>query len=228
MNFNFNSQPEYQLNEDLTLELISLYGILTKFVKTEKINVDSSVFGDFSHMKSNNTDIYDIYMMPENTEDWDTGGYNFGPFDLVNTDNVTLFCPRSSFEFIAEPNQIVGNLLVFPNNKVMEIVDINVTVPGINNIFTHNDAKNVYSLVCKPYSFKLAEEIDQFEISQDQGEFESLESYFNELTNNKTEQDTDNGTTPQVISVDKNGVDDLKVEKPIIDKSESSVWGNYD
>lgn len=228
MNFNFSNQAEYTLNTQLTTEMINLYGVLTKFIKTEKINFDMNVFGDYSHMKTNNSDIYDIYMLPETTEDWDTGSYGFNNFGLVNFDNITLFVSKSSFDGILEPQQIVNNLIVFPNNKVMEITDIDLTTPGVNNLFTYSDAKNVYKLVCKPYDFKIINEIDQQSISPDQTNYESLDVYFNELINDKTAQDTSAEITPSVDTVDSTSGTDVKVEKPIIDKTESSVWGDFE
>ena len=37
MNFNFSQQPEYNLNDNLTEELIRLYGTPVKFVFMDKI-----------------------------------------------------------------------------------------------------------------------------------------------------------------------------------------------
>lgn len=228
MNFNFSNQPEYTLNTQLTTEMLSLYGVLTKFVKTEKINFDMNVFGDYSHMKTNNSDVYDIYMLPENTEDWDTESYGFNNMGLTNFDNITLFASKSSFDGIAEIQQIVGNLIVFPNNKIMEITDADPTVPGVNNLFTYSNEKNVYRLTCKPYNFKIVNEIDQQSISPDQTNYESLDVYFDELLSNKDSQDIEAEVTPAVSTVDDTGVNDTKVEKPIIDKTESSVWGDFE
>ena len=82
MNFNSSSTPDYALNTSLIEEVISLYGVLTKFLITTKINEDPTVFGDYSHLKSDNAKIYDIYMMPENSEEWDMGDYSFNPLVL--------------------------------------------------------------------------------------------------------------------------------------------------
>ena len=137
MNFNFSQQPEYQLNTSLIEETIKLYGILTKFLVTEKINTDDNVFGDYSHLKSDNSKIYDIYMLPETSEEWDTASYNFNSFGLTNFENVVLFAAKSDFNGADydELSEIVGNLIVLPNNKVMEITDVDLTTPGINNLF---------------------------------------------------------------------------------------------
>ena len=59
MNFNTNSTPDYSLNSGMIKEMISLYGVLTKFLVTEKINKDETVFGDYSHMKTDEDEVYD-------------------------------------------------------------------------------------------------------------------------------------------------------------------------
>lgn len=230
MNFNFSHQPDYQLNASLIEELIRMYGVLTKFLVTEKINKDDAVFGDYSHIKSDNSKIYDIYMLPETSEDWDTSSYAFGQFGLMNFENIVLFAAKSSFEADDHNDfaEIVGNLIVLPNNKVMEITNVDATVPGVNNLFTYNDAKSVYKLTCKPYDFKLINEVDSVDISVDpQVPYETLDVYFQELINDNVAQNVEAEVTPQVTAVIKTGTLDTKVQKPIIDKSEDSVWGNF-
>lgn len=228
MNFNFNSQPEYELNKSLAEEMIRLYGVLVKFMITEKINRDDNVFGDYSHMKSDSNKIYDIYMLPENTEEWDSSGFSLNNFGLSNFDNITMFVAKSSLDNIEPPGDIVGNLLVFPNNKVMEISQSSFVVPGVNNLFTYKDEKSVYKLTCKPYDFKLINEIDNFDISTEENvPYESLDSYFNELIDRKDDQTEETTIKPQVTTVDVGEAIDKKVKKPIIDKSENDVWGQF-
>lgn len=230
MNFNFSKQPEYQLNTSLIEEVIRLYGILVKFLVTEKINEDKTVFGDYSHMKSDNNRIYDIYMLPETSEDWDSGGFGMSQFGIMSLENIVLFAAKSSF---AQPDhdemdEIVGNLIVLPNNRVMEITNVEVTVPGVNNLFTYNDAKSVYALTCKPHDFKLINELDTVDISVDPTvPYETLDVYFQELIGTKVEQETESEVTPQVTTINKNTTYDTKVLKPIVDKTEDDVFGNF-
>lgn len=227
MNFNTNDQPEYDLNTSLIEEMISLYGVLTKFLVTEKINMDDVVFGDYSHVKTNNEDIYEMYMLPENSESWDNDGYMFGEMDLINMDNVSLFVAKSSFDSIVEYKKIVGNLIIFPNNKIMEISNAEATVEGINNLFTYDNQKSVYKITCVPYHFKVINELNTEDISVDPDvPYETLDNYFSELTEITLEQDTEIEITPSVdtVSVDDNG-DDIIVEKPIVDTDEDDVWG---
>lgn len=228
MNFNFTEQPDYDLNTSLVEEMINLYGVLTKYIITEKINRDDNVFGDYSHLKSDSNKIYDIYMLPETSEDWDQSADALTSFGLVNFENVVLFAAKSSFDptpdTIDDPNEIVGNLIVLPNNKVMEIVSQDVTVPGVNNLFTYNDAKSVYRLTCKPYDFKLINEIDNVDISVDPTvPYETLDTYFQELIDTSVAQDQEAEVTPQVTV----NVNNTKVQKPIVDKSEDDVWGQF-
>lgn len=234
-NFNFTSQPEYELNTSLTEEMINLYGVLTKFLITEKINPDPNVFGDYSHLKSDSSKIYDIYMMPENTEEWDTSQYGMNEFGLLNFDNVSLFVAKSSFDVLGTVNNefanIIGNLIVFPNNKIMEVTDVEWMVPGVNNLFTYNDTKSVYKLTCKPYEFKLINELDNVDIEANNdanAPYETLDVYFDELIGQATAQDEEASVTPQVSTVEKTvGSLDTKVDKPIVDNTEDDVWGNY-
>lgn len=227
MNFNFNSQPEYQLNTSLAEEMIRLYGVLTKFLVTEKINKDDNVFGDYSHMKSDSTRIYDIYMLPENSEDWDTDSFSLTSFGMVNFENVSLFVAKSSFDPLSPPGSITGNLIMFPNNKVMEITNADFVVPGVNNLFTYSDAKSVYKLTCKPYDFKLIDELDNVDISTEPDvPYETLDVYFQELVDRSDAQDTEAETTAQVTTVENKLIDEKKV-KPIVDRTEDDVWNQY-
>ena len=232
MNFNFSNTQDYALNTGLIEEMIELYGILVKFILTEKINDDDTVFGDYSHLKSIPGEIYDIYMLPETTEDWDTGGFDITSFGLVNFENLVLFAAKSSFDpdpdIIDDPLDIVGNLIVLPNNKVMEVTGVDVTVPGVNNLFTYNDAKSVYKLTCKPHDFKIINEISSEAISLDPNTpYETLDNYFNELTGIKGTQDNEANVKLDTLTVDNANNTDVQVLKPIVDKTEESVWGEF-
>ena len=230
-NFNFNTQPEYTLNTLLATEMINLYGILCKFLIPEEINQDVNIFGDFSHLKTTDDNVFEIYMLPENTEDWDAEGYNFDPFGATNFENITLFAAKSSFsDSVGEDWKLIfGCLLILPNQKIMEITDVDPTVPGVNNLFTYNDAKSIYKLTLKPYGVKLISELDNVNIAVDEEvPYEGLDVYFNELINVKEEQDIATNVTEEVPSVDDSGTEDEIVQKPIIDTEETSPWGNYD
>lgn len=217
MNFNFNSQPEHTLNTSLAEEMIRLYGVLTTFMITQKINADENVFGDYSHMKTDNDSSFSIYMLPENTEDWDNDGLSMTSFGLVNFDNVSLFVAKSSFDIngFNSVDDITGNLIMFPNNKIMEITNTDFVVPGINNLFTYSDTKTVYKISCKPYDFKLVNEVNIPETN------DTLDSYFQELVDRSDSVDEEVAETPQVKVIE----NEVKKVKPIVDKTEDDVWG---
>jgi len=231
MNFNFSEEPEYDLNNSLVTEVINLYGVLTKFLITEKINHDSTVFGDYTHMKSNSEDIFEIYMLPEISEDWNEGDYSFNQGYFNNFDTINLFAARADFEDIigteSDIEKIIGNLVTLPNNHLMEVTHVNITVPGVNNLFTYSDAKTVYTLSCKPYDNKLIQELDTVDISvqEDDTPYETLDTYFTELINQAAEIDTEVEVTESVETVIKTGGIDTKTNKPIVDTDEDDVWG---
>lgn len=231
MNFNFSGESEYDLNTSLLEEMIELYGVLTKFLITEKINHDPEVFGDYSHMKSNSADIFEMYMLPEISEDWNQTAYGFQNSYFNTFENINLFVAKSNFEEsnMDELSEIVGNLIVLPNNKIMEITNAEITVPGVNNLFTENDAKSVYMLSCRPYENKLINELDNVDISVDESgaEYTTLDTYFQELIDDAAALDTETEVTPQVSTVIKTGSIDTKVDKPIIDSTEDDVFGHF-
>lgn len=230
MNFNFNNGPEYALNTSLIEEMISLYGVKLKLLLVDRINRDDAVFGDHSHVKTDTDDSIEIWALPENTEDWDSQEYGFGSFGLVNANAISLFVARSAFvkDTVAiPPQQITGNLLVFPNNKLMEITDTKPVVAGVNNLFTYGNQKSVYQLFCKPYDVKLNDELNPLDISADDEPYESLDHYFDELTANRTQQDQAVADLT-VPAVKDNGDNDIAVQKPIVDKSTSQVWGDFE
>jgi hypothetical protein len=200
---NFNQKPnEYNLYKQVTKELINLYGVLLVLSKTEKINTDNNVFGDFSHLKTTELEQYEIYGMPEDTEGWGNIDINFngGYFNTNETCNV--FVARESIENIFDMDGgttdnkgfggVIGSLVKLPNGRIMEVTDIDYEVPGVNNLFTQDNLKNVYKLSMKSYNFKNNPDI---ETSMDNEDYLSLNNYFDELA--QQEQDVDiEATTP--------------------------------
>lgn len=228
MNFNFTESPEFDLNTSLIEEVINLYGVLIKFLLVEKVNRDDIVFGDHSHLKSNSEDIFEMYMLPEISEDWDTTGISFGDSGLINFENINLFVSRKSIDDM-EIDRVVGNILVLPNNKIMEITNASWEVPGINNLFTYADTRSVLKLSCKTHDHKLINELDTVDISaEDDTPYETLDAYFAELTDISDDQDTEAEITPNVSTVEKTGDIDNKVLKPIVDNTEKTAWGEFE
>lgn len=231
-NYNMDSAPEYDLNASLIDECINLYGVPTKFLITIKLNSDDTVFGDYSSIKTDNTKIFDVYMLPENSDSWDSGGYNFSDFGLLNNDNCSCFVSKNTVENMIELDfkELYGNLVVMPNNKIMEVTDVQFEVPGVNNLFTFKNAKSVYKLTLKPYAVKLTDEIGVRDISIDETEdYSTLDNYFAELTDIKTSQDTEMEINPSVDVIKKEiGIEiDSVQRKPRVSNTEDSVFGEF-
>lgn len=230
MNFNINNNPEYDLNTSLIDEIINLYGVPMKFLVTSKLNSDDVVFGDYSSIKTDNSRIFEIYALPETSESWDSGGYNFSEFGILNVDNCSVFISKNTVENIIELDfkSLYNNLVVMPNNKIMEVENVQFEVPGVNNLFTYNNAKSVYKLTLKPYSVKLTDEIDVKDISFEDGEdYETLDNYFEELTNIKKSQDDEMEINPTADTIKKQPNIDTVIKKPKVDKKIDSVWGEF-
>ena len=231
-NFNFNENPEYDLNTELIDECINLYGVQTKFLVVQKLNSDDTIFGDYSSIKTDNSKIFDVFMMPENSDSWDSGGYNFSEFGMLNNDSCTVFVSKNSVQNIIELDfkELYGNLVVMPNNKIMEVTDVQFEVPGVNNLFTYSNAKSVYKLTLKPYSVKLTDEINQTDISiSDTEDYSTLDNYFDELLDRKVDQDTDMEIIPAVDTIKKEiGIEiDTVQRNPRVSQVEDSVFGEF-
>lgn len=231
-NFNTNESAEYDLNTELIDECINLYGVLTKFLIVQKLNSDDAIFGDYSSIKTDNSKIFDVYMMPENSDSWDSGGYNFSEFGMLNNDSATVFVSKNSVQNIIELDfkELYGNLVVMPNNKIMEVTDVQFEVPGVNNLFTYSNTKSVYKLTLKPYSVKLTDEIGVRDVSVDDTEdYSTLDNYFDELLDRKVAQDAEMEINPAVDVVSKEiGVEvDSVQRKPRVSQMEDSVFGEF-
>lgn len=231
-NYNIDEAPEYDLNADLIDECINLYGVPTKFLVVQKLNSDDTVFGDYSSIKTDGTKIFSVYMMPENSDSWDSGGYNFSDFGMLNNDNTTVFVSKNSVQNIItlDFKELYGNLVVMPNNKIMEVTDVQFEVPGVNNLFTYSNAKSVYKLTLKPYAVKLTDEINRTDISVDPLEdYSTLDNYFDELLDRKVAQDTEMEIIPAVDTIKKEfGIEiDTVQRKPRVSQVEDSVFGEF-
>lgn len=227
-NFNFTGTSDYSLNSQMIEEVINLYGVMVKFLVVEKINKDDIVFGDYSHLKSDSTKIYDIYMLPEESENFDSINFAFNNGTLVNSETINLFMPTSALETIGLTKGLTGNLIVLPSNKVMEITQESWETPGINNLFTNIDKKSVIKLSCKTYDNKLINELDSVDIvADDSVPFTTLDSYFNELIDQTTDQNIEVTVNNSVTTIQKTGTNDVKIIKPVVDKTEVDIWNGF-
>jgi hypothetical protein len=206
MNFNLSRTPDYKLQARLIDEIINLYGINCKFLKVEKINKDIEVFGDFSHIKIDNKKVFNVYLMPENTEEAMNMNMSFTQFGLYTTAAVNLFISRKSMEKIFPKiytskgiGDVIGNLIILPSGGIVEITDCQYEVPGISNLFTNVDNKNVYRLSCITYNNKQQNEIDTTNAVQEN--FVTLENYFDELLQGNDAQDVAAVTVADEVAV---------------------------
>jgi len=211
--------------------LINIYGIKTKLLLTEKINYDSTVFGDYQSIKTDKEKIFDVMMLPETSEEFDDVGVNFSEFGMLNVESIRLFIHRKSTDAIfpetANPKdtdydpgspikKLMSNLVILPNNRIMEITDVQFMVPGINNLFTEQDIKNVYKLTLKTYDNKLTDNIESINEDETVGSYAELDSYFNELTNNEVLVDEE---AKETIDEDS--------QKTVIKVPQDNVFGRF-
>ena len=242
MNFNLTHKNEYVLNNAMICECINLYGIEVKLIKTEKQNYDEEVFGDRSHIKVDCKNNYDIVILPETPDQVDSQDYSFGDFGFSNSDTCTVYVSaQRCFKLGFDINNLMGCLIVFPTNKVMEITDVSLQAPSVNNLWSYNDAKSVLKLSLSAYNFKSADETKDIQFTDEMnsiddlddstlanGDYDALDGYFDKLLNDKKEQDfeaevKDCVNTVKVNGIEK-GIDDI-VKKPIVDNNEHDVFG---
>ena len=236
MNLNFYNNPEYELNRSLITEMISMYGIQVKFVKVKKINEDN-LFKDYQHLVADKNDIIEMYALPENSDSFDSSGYQFNSFGFTDLNNLSVFISVESFGDI-QFKEIVGNLIVLPSNKILEITDVTFQVPGINNDFVNNNSRTVYKLILTPYEFKLTDNLSEIQKPSDDlspldTRPKSLDDYFEELMKEKEDLETElEVKDSQTVSKETNLVDEF--ERPIDEKVKSQkvvttddVWGSF-
>lgn len=193
MNFNMSPTNEYDLQGNLTHELIQLYGVKTKIIKAEKRNKDVTVFGDYSHLMTLNESV-EIYGLPEDPE-----GYNnlassgFSGFGFMGIESINIFYSKQSIQEaypgidnLTDYSDIYGNLVVLPSGKIMEITEISRETPGANNMFTSASTKNAYKFSMKIHDVKLNSELsEEIDVEENESTYASLESYFDEITSDE-------------------------------------------
>ena len=178
-----------------------------------------------------------MYALPENSDSFDSNGYQFSSFGFTDLNNLSVFISVESFGDI-QFKEILGNLIVLPSNKILEITDVTFQVPGINNDFVNNNSRTVYKLTLTPYEFKLTDNLS--DIQETKGDYspldsspKSLDDYFSELMKDKSELETElEVKDSQTVSKETNLVDEF--ERPIDEKIKSQknvttddVWGSF-
>lgn len=182
MNFNLH-QNEYDLAGSQTQELIKLYGCCIKLLITQKINQEF-IFGDFSHIKVDNKACYELYAMPENSEDFEQYERLQSQFGVPMDTSINLYISKISVFDLINPSEnaineydvtiqdsrikdLLGSLIIVPSGKILEVTNIVLDCFGLNNVFLYNQLKNVYKFQCKTYVHKNADEIETDNIIRD-------------------------------------------------------------
>lgn len=214
MNLNFKRQ-EYDLNGLQTEEVIRLYGLCVKFIFTQKMN-SSLTFGDFSHYKTDNKSVFQVWAIPENTDDYEDLERFQTQFALPPDGALNFFISKiTAFELyqksensqneidITQTNAIIqklhGALIVLPSGKIMEVTKVDLDAIGANNQFLSAIDKNVYQLRCRTYIHRNADEIDvspkvehkDIQDKETPDMFGSLEQYFDEMIERNEKQKTE-------------------------------------
>jgi len=185
---------EYKLFRDTSEELIDMYGVPIKYLITEKINQDD-IFGEHSHIKIDNNSVYQFFVKPNATDMWEGESNLFSKFGLQNLDSISVYVARTNFEKIhpeivnregraTVDNLPNGNLVIFNNNKIMEVTNFELSTVdhGNNNVFTSDREKNVYKLTLKTYIFNHDDRSESSGISESDNfeyeDFGNLEKIF--------------------------------------------------
>ena len=161
INLNFTHKAEYGLHNNLIAEAISIYGVACKLIITLKQNIDFTVFGDWSNVKTNGTNIFDIYVLPSDQSDLERNEYQFSDFGLNYLYSNEVFISSKDLAKLGlNLEALYSALLVFPSNQVMEVTDVDFKVPGVNNLWAYTDLKSVIKLTLNSYQFKLHDDIE--------------------------------------------------------------------
>lgn len=245
-NLNFTHKNEYSLHNNIISEAISLYGVQCKLIITFKQNIDFTVFGDWSNIKTNGLNIFDIDVLPADQSDIERQEYQFTEFGLNYLYSNEVFISSKSLAKLGiNLEALYSALIVFPSNQVMEITDVDFKVPGVNNLWAYTDLKSVIKLTLNSYQFKLHDDIQDkdlvntLEVEGDSPEkieenieisdenFKVLDNYFESILNTKTDQDIESEVRDVTVDVDKDIKEDKDdgVLRPIVDNSEQDPFG---
>lgn len=157
MAWNLNNKGnDYKLYAKLTDELIQITGLAVIIIKTTQENVDN-IFNEAGHISASEDSIFkDIMLRPENPalfEDDDI----LNKFGFMSMSNINLFISSAEalkiVDNIEDIVKMVGSIILLPSGKYLEITNVKVQVPGVNNMFLYANQKNVFMFICKPYSF---------------------------------------------------------------------------
>jgi hypothetical protein len=224
-NLNTSRKPEVELNRKLINETISMYGIPVKYLYSEKINKDQ-VFKDFSHNKIPEDGYKEVYIMPENPEDWE-GDTVYNNFGFYNQWTQNLFISRETvlelypnFDELGR-STLVNSLIIMPSSTVLEITHVETYNVGINNLWGFADETSVYKLVVKTYDYNIADEgmadvkdsikLDEDEIFEHNEEIDTalIDDFFKDLSRQADNIDDISDGSTEVPGLNPNNTDSV-------------------
>lgn len=212
MNLNYR-RVEYDLLGTQTEEVIRVYGLKIKWIFTQKVNSDI-IFGDFSHYKADDSTSYEVYAMPENSEDFEEYERLQTQFPgVIGDSTMNLFISKISMRELVQKSEntqnqiditlanamvqkLIGSLLILPSGQIMEVTSITLDALGANNAFANAVDKNLYNIKCRTYIHKQSHEVSvnpdiKDSESLDTGDtpdmFDTLDKYFIEMTQRNEE-----------------------------------------
>jgi hypothetical protein len=207
-NLNTSRKPEVQLYKNLTRELISTFGVPCLYLFSEKVNKDFT-FKDFTHFRVDPDKATQIYVMPENPENWeDTETFNqFGFFNngtqhvFITKDVILELYPDIDESKETWRTEFLNSLLLLPSNTLLEITDIQQYHEGINNLWAFQDQITSYKLAVKVYDTMMGDEgitdIKDTVTLEEQDIFEKeelvspedIDDFFAKIDDNRDERD---------------------------------------
>lgn len=254
MNLNFHLKPDYDLHTSLVDELINLYGTPVRFLVTEKIvdsltgdnshengDPQSKVFGDFKTLKTDHyRDALEFNVLISESDEFPNGlAFAFNNFGIINDDTLTVFASLQSLESLKDgkgvvhPKEIVSNLLLFPNGKLMEITDCQLHVPGVNNKFVYSNNPSCYQFSLKSYAFDRSavdirrknddriQVVSSKEVDVGHQTIQNLDSFFEKQDDLKSHIEA--AATNEVFAPDENNPLEISGKRVKID----DVFGSY-
>jgi len=204
MNLNYSHEPEYSLYNSLTNELISIYGVLTKYIVTEKVSISENTFGEWTSLKAESDDVHEVYLLPDTQETYQGQNIMFDQFGLGNFSTMDFFISEGDLHTIFPNweksnsfNDMVSDLLLMPSGKVLEITHVEPLVEGVNNLFAYDDPKNTIKITTRNYEFRQNDEVDIKAITDpnntesEKETQEHLDDYFTKLLDSEDIPDED-------------------------------------
>ncbi len=230
INLNIQSKPEYDLIGNQTHDMIQMFGTQVQILKTEKMGTNKT-FGEFSHLKVNEDDFFNVFIIMEDQADYDVSNL-FGRFGLESANTINAQISGVSMKEVLLDNDtdptgdninyadIVGALVKMPSGQFFKVNSVNHEVQGGNNLFVYASQKNVYDIVLKPYIYEKASEVEETGDIETDLDFESMDNFFDNLLQSNTD-DHDNEVPVPVVK------DDTENTKVVMDKTKkSSPFGN--